>query len=287
MSKGKLYVVATPIGNLGDITLRALDVLKAVGAVACEDTRHTQKLLRHYAIAPKELLSLHRFNEKSRVAKVIGLLESGVDVAQVSDAGTPGLCDPGHILVAEVLQRGFEVCPIPGPSALAAALSVSGLDTDRFIFDGFLPRKIKGRREKLKEVERESRTLIFYEAPHRIVESLQDILQMLGNRKAILARELTKVHEEIVQGSVQSLLDKVSAWKECRGEMVLLVEGFRQDCAGEKIPEEKITRALRDCQAQGLSRRDAVRAVAEQTKISRKEVYRIALAAIADQRAHF
>lgn len=225
MNKGKLFIVATPIGNLSDITLRALDVLKTAGAVACEDTRHTAKLFAHYQIRPREIFSLHKFNERARAEKVLRLLASGMDVALVSDAGTPALNDPGHALIKLVAAGGFRVEPIPGPSALAAALCASGLPTDRFLFDGFLPRKSGQRRRRFTQVQNEERTLVFFESPHRLQKSLADALAVLGNRRAVLAREITKIYEEFLRGNLEELIQKVQDGAKCRGEMVLVIQG--------------------------------------------------------------
>ena len=225
MNNGKLYVVATPIGNLSDITLRALEILKIAGAVACEDTRHTHKLLAHYQLRPKEIFSLHKFNEKARTQKVLSLLGNGINVALVSDAGTPALNDPGHVLIKEVAVAGFVVEPIPGPSALVTALCASGFPTDSFLFDGFLPRKGGQRRRRFAELQQEKRTLVFFESPHRVEKSLEDALAVLGNRRAVLARELTKLYEEFLRGGLAEILEKLQTGSKSRGEMVLIVEG--------------------------------------------------------------
>lgn len=228
MGKGKLYVVATPIGNLGDITLRALEILKTAGAIACEDTRRTHTLLSHYQIHPKEMFSLHKFNERSRAEKILHLLASGVDVALVSDAGTPALNDPGYLLIARAAGEGYKIEPIPGPSALASALCASGLPSDSFVFDGFLPRKSGQRKRRFSELCKEERTLGFFESPHRVAKSLADALEVFGNRRAVLARELTKMHEEIIRENLETLLEKVKAWPKSRGEMVLVIEGYKK-----------------------------------------------------------
>lgn len=276
-AKGRLYVVATPIGNLGDITLRALEILKTADAVACEDTRHTQKLLNHFKIHPSEVFSLHKFNEKSRVEKVARLLEQGKNVALVSDAGTPALADPGHALIRAITGRGFAAEPLPGPSALAAALSASGMDTDRFVFEGFLPPKGKARKESLAALKDEVRTLAFYEAPHRLEESLRDMLEILGNRPAVLAREITKLHEEMLRADLRTLLETVQGREKSRGEIVLIVEGCKTPFAAAEKPAGDPVAAVRELESrEGLSRRDAIRRVAEQFGISRQDLYRAA-----------
>ncbi len=280
MPHGTLYVVATPIGNLRDITLRALDVLARAGALACEDTRHTQKLLSHYKIHPQEIFSVHKFNERSRCDKVLGLLEKGVDVALVSDAGTPTLSDPGGQLIAQVRERGIRVEPIPGPSAIVAALCCSGLQADAFLFDGFLPRKGKERRERFVALQNETRTLVFFETPHRLVASLADAAKALGDRKVVLARELTKLHEEIVHGTLEEIRRKVEGLESVRGEIVLMIEGCKAiPDVEKKSPQETIKEAVALChqlQTQsGLSRKDAMREAAQRCGIPRRELYQI------------
>jgi 16S rRNA (cytidine1402-2'-O)-methyltransferase len=218
---GCLYLVATPIGNLEDITLRAIRILKEVDLIACEDTRQTQKLLQHYEIQ-KSLVSYHEHNELTRAPELVIELEQGAKVALVSDAGTPGISDPGHRLVALCLRHHLPVVPIPGPSALVAALAASGLPLDEFLFLGFLPSRAGARRKALELLKAEPRTLVLYEAPHRIVETLADAAEILGPRPAVLAREVTKVHEEFRRGHLEELLE--SAQKRApRGEITLLI----------------------------------------------------------------
>jgi len=223
VSHGKLYVVATPIGNLEDITLRALRVLREVDLIAAEDTRHTRKLLDRYKIK-KRMVSYHEHNERERAERIIEDLKSGMKVALVSDSGTPAISDPGYVLIRRCVEEGIEVIPIPGPSALLAALSVSGLPVHRFIFEGFLPHKSGKRRNRLRQLAGEEGTIIFYESPHRLLKTLSDILEILGNRRVVIARELTKVHEEIFRGSIEEALERFGEG-ECRGEFTILVEG--------------------------------------------------------------
>jgi len=223
---GLLYVVSTPIGNLEDITLRALKVLKEVDLVASEDTRHTGLLLKHYGIK-KRLESYHDFNKERKAPALIEELKSGRSVAVTSDAGTPGISDPCYLLVKLAIQENIIVIPIPGASAFLSALVVSGLPTDRFAFEGFLPVKSGRRRKRLEELHEEKRTLIFYESPHRLLKTLQDISEILGERKMIVARELTKKFEEIKRGTPAEIKDYFQKSK-VRGELVLVIEGAKR-----------------------------------------------------------
>ncbi len=215
---GKLYVVSTPIGNLGDITLRALEVLKGVDAIACEDTRHAKKFLQHYGI-DRPLISYFEGNEKTRAPQIIQMLKEGKSVALISDAGTPTISDPGYRLVRMAREEGIEVLPVPGPSAIIAALSVSGLPTDRFIFEGFLPRKEGKRRRRLEELAEFEGSIILYESPHRIERTLKEILEVMGDRRVFIGREMTKMHEEYIFGWLSEVMERVKP----RGEIVIVV----------------------------------------------------------------
>ncbi len=219
---GVLYVVSTPIGNMRDITLRALDVLAQVDVIAAEDTRHTGLLLKRYAIRTP-LTSYHEYNRLKKTPELIARLRRGESVALVSDAGTPGISDPGSYLVRAALAENLRVQAIPGPTALVTALVTSGLATDRFVFEGFLPTK-KGRRTRLESLRQEERTLVFYESPHRVHRTLRDLLEVLGDRQAVVARELTKKFEEIIRGPLSRLVAELQG-KRMRGEVVLVVEG--------------------------------------------------------------
>jgi len=221
--KGALYVVATPIGNLEDITLRALRILKEVDLIAAEDTRHTGLLLKHFGIETP-LTSYFQGNESKKKEYILSRLNEGHPVALVSDAGTPGISDPGFRLIQVAIQNQVPVIPIPGPSAVIAALSVSGLPTDAFLFRGFLPHKSKKRRDLLSEIEGTRETLIFYESPHRIAETLQDIFDVLGDREIVLTRELTKVYEEILRGRVSEVQNQIEG-RTLKGEITLLISG--------------------------------------------------------------
>ena len=224
-NRGTLYVVATPIGNLGDLSTRAKTTLAEVSLIAAEDTRHSAHLLRSLGLETR-LTSLHEHNEQSRVSSILGVLSAGESVALVSDAGTPLVADPGFSLVSAAQAGGFRVVPIPGPCAVIAALSVAGLATDRFCFEGFLPPKRAARRARLESLKDESRTLVFYEAPHRVRESLEDLAQIFGDRLATLGRELTKIHETIYHGKLADLSLKASNDVDIeRGEMVFVISG--------------------------------------------------------------
>jgi 16S rRNA (cytidine1402-2'-O)-methyltransferase len=221
--KGTLYIVSTPIGNREDITLRALRILKEVDLIAAEDTRHTGLLLRHYGIQ-KPLTSYFEGNELKKRDFILSKLKQGDRIALVSDAGTPGISDPGFRLIQLAIENQIPVIPIPGPSAVIAALSVSGLPTDSFLFKGFLPHKIKKRRDLLKELEDVRETLIFYESPHRISETLRDIYEVLGDREIVLTRELTKIYEEVLRGKVTEIQNQIGGRK-LKGEITVVISG--------------------------------------------------------------
>ena len=219
--KAKLYIIATPIGNLGDITKRAIDTLKSVDLIACEDTRHSKILLNHYDIK-KPLLSFHSHSGKAKVDKIIEYLKNGDEVALISDAGTPGISDPGYMLIKEVLENGFEVIPIPGPSAVTTALCASGMPTDKFLYLGFLPVK-KGRQTLLKSLSHIPYTIVFYESPHRLIRTIDDLKKYLdGQTKIVIAKELTKIHETFFRGTLEDISKKLPDGK-ARGEYVILI----------------------------------------------------------------
>src|SRR5215831_1032654 len=258
---GCLYLVATPIGNLEDITLRALRILKEADQIACEDTRHTQKLLNHYGIS-KPLVSYHEHNEMTRAPELVLAMEQGAQVALVSDAGVPLVSDPGYRLVTLCLRHRLPVIPVPGPSALLAALSASGLPNDEFLFAGFLPARSAERRRALQRLRIEDRTIIFYEAPHRIEETLADAREILGDRTACLAREVTKLHEEFRRGTLSELIASLSD-KPVRGEITLLIGA---------VPAEH--RAAQRDSSQSLAER--VDELIRQAKLDRKEALKLA-----------
>ncbi len=269
MPKGTLYIVSTPIGNLEDITFRAVRVLKEADVIASEDTRHTLKLLNYYGIA-KPMISYWGEREKARAEEVIERLSTGRSVALVSDAGTPGISDPGGVLIKRALEEGYEVVPVPGPVALIAALTISGFPTEEFLFCGFLPAKQSQRRKFLDEMRLEKRTVVIYESPHRVVESMAEMSEIFGQRRMVLARELTKLHEDVMRGTVSEVFERLIDSK-IAGEYVLVVEG-RQE-AGEDDREEDAIKEIRSLMRKGLGRKEAVKRVAEQYGLSRKELY--------------
>lgn len=271
--RGTLYLISTPIGNLEDITHRAVRLLGQVDLIACEDTRHTRKLLNHYGLNTRTV-SYHEHNEQERAAQLLKLIESGSDVAIVSDAGTPGISDPGFRLTRLAIEGGARVVPVPGPSALITALVASGLPTDEFFFGGFLPARSGARRTRLKEVADMPATLIFYEAPHRIAASLKDAQEVLGERTAVVARELTKLHEEIARGRLSELAARFSS-EDARGEMVLIID--RDVIQGETQDETKAisVSALVDLlEKDGMDHRAALKKAARELGLSRDEAYR-------------
>ena len=274
---GELFIVATPIGNLEDITQRALRVLRDVDLIACEDTRHTRKLLNHFGIDTKTI-SYHEHNERERADELCGLLESGKSIALVSDAGTPLINDPGYRIVTAAIERGIAVVPIPGAVAFITALSASGLPPDEFFFGGFLPARANARRVKLEELLSIRATLVFYEAPHRIAATLKDAAEVLGNRRAVIARELTKLHEEFVRGTLNELVEQFSKAGKTRGEMVLIISGEPVESSPVK-PEQTITERLVDLvnklESEGLNSKDALKRAARETGIKRAEAYRM------------
>jgi 16S rRNA (cytidine1402-2'-O)-methyltransferase len=269
---GCLYLVATPIGNLEDITLRAIRILKEADIIACEDTRQTQKLLQHYGIR-KEMVSYHEHNELTRSPELAIELEQGAKIALVSDAGTPGISDPGHRLVTLCLRHHIPVVPIPGPSALVAALAASGLPTEEFLFVGFLPPRAGARRKALDALKAESRTLIFYEAPHRVVETLADASEILGPRPAVIAREVTKIHEEFLRGPLVELLE--SARKRApRGEITLLI-GPGDPQAQNVDARVPLKQRVEQLEAEGgIDRKAALKQAARERGLGKREAYK-------------
>ena len=269
---GTLYLVATPIGNLADITHRALQVLKDVDLIACEDTRHTNKLLNHYGITTKTI-SYHEHNEQQRAAHLIEKLKEGSDIAVVSDAGTPSISDPGFRLVRSAIENDITVVPVPGPSALISALIAAGLPTDEFFFAGFLPSRPNARRTRLSELVSVPGTLIFYEAPHRLAAALKDALAVLGEREAVVARELTKLHEEIRRGRLSELAAHYSNEQDARGEIVVLID--RNVITGATTKSETSIATLVDqFEQEGLDHRAALKKAARELGLSRAEAYR-------------
>ncbi|HEY7317576.1 MAG TPA: 16S rRNA (cytidine(1402)-2'-O)-methyltransferase [Candidatus Binatia bacterium] len=269
---GILYIVATPIGNLEDISFRAVRILREVDLVAAEDTRHTQILLRHHAIRTP-LASYHEHNEKTKAQELVMRLARGQNIALVSDAGTPAISDPGFRLVLEAIHAGVRVVPIPGASALTAVLSASGLPTDRFVFEGFLPARKMQRRERLKTLRDEPRTLIFFEAPHRVRDTLGDIGELLGNREAVLAREVSKIHEEFLRGPVSELLRTLGS-ADVRGEVTLIVSGAS---GSPGVSEDRLKAEILELKRKGLRVKEIAEVLGEKFAYPKKEIYRLAL----------
>jgi 16S rRNA (cytidine1402-2'-O)-methyltransferase len=266
-----LVLCATPIGNLEDITLRALTTLATADIVACEDTRRTGRLLSHHGIKAKKLVSYHDGNEAERATYLVDRISRGDLVALVSDAGTPGLSDPGYRLVRACIEAELAVAALPGPAAAIVAVTMSGLPCDRFIFEGFLPRKKAERRRRLQALVAEERTLVFYESPHRLVASLGDCAELLGDRQAAVARELTKLHEEVKRGS----LEELASWAADngpRGEMVVIVAGAATDAAAE-IDPGRLAAEARALMADGVERRAAMGQVARSNGVRRTDVF--------------
>ncbi|MBV9926366.1 MAG: 16S rRNA (cytidine(1402)-2'-O)-methyltransferase [Acidobacteria bacterium] len=273
--RGTLYLVATPIGNLEDVTRRALRVLAEADVVACEDTRRTRTLLEHFGIRARTV-SYHEHNERERATELAQLIEEGRTVALVSDAGTPGVNDPGYRVVRACVERNLRVVPVPGPTAFVAALTASGLPTDEFYFGGFLPAKSHARRERLAAVRQLRATLVFYETPHRLAHALADALEVLGEREAVVARELTKMHEEIMRGRLSELAERFRPEGAARGELVLVIdreeidEGVAEGTRAASSVADLVTRF----EAEGLDQRAALKRAARELGLTRDEAYR-------------
>ncbi len=271
---GTLYLVATPIGNLGDISRRALETLAAVDFIACEDTRHTAKLLNHFGIK-KKLVSYHEHNEQARSEEFAALLKDGKSIAVVSDAGTPAICDPALRIVQTAHETGANVVSIPGAVAFVNALVVSGLPTDSIFFGGFLPSKKNERRKRLLEVSTIQATIIFYETPHRLGKSLIDCLEILGNRDAVIVREITKIHEETIRGNLEELAEKFSS-REVKGEIVLVVDRETVQSLKFKAQSSKsVVERVAELEIEGVDRKIALKKAAKEFNLSRSEAYRI------------
>ena len=274
VAAGTLYLVGTPIGNLEDITLRALRTLKEVELIACEDTRQTVKLLNHYGIE-KPTISYHEHNELTRAAELVVHLEDGDNIALVTDAGTPGVSDPGYRLVALAVRHHIRVVPIPGASAFLSALVASGLPTDAFRFSGFLPAKAGARRTALEAIRNSPLTQIFYEAPHRIVETLRDIAEILGpERHIVIAREVTKLHEEFLRGRADTVLEQLEQRGDIKGEITLLI-GKAEDVPQTRVPGQRIAQRVRELMRSGeLEEKVALKQAAREFGMSKSEAYR-------------
>lgn len=273
-TSGLLVLVATPIGNLGDLSPRALTLLESADAVYCEDTRRSRTLFSAHGVRPRHrLLALHEHNENAAAAEVIERVARGETVALISDAGTPGISDPGAKVVAAVLEAGLSVSTVPGPTALVAALSVSGLAMDRFVMEGFVPRKA-GERARLYEAwRREERTIVFYESPQRLATTLGELALLFSTRRVAVARELTKLHEEVLRGTLAEVASAVAA-REILGEIVVVLEG---SLAPERVSDDAVAAALREGLARGLTLRDVVAQTVEDLGVAHRETYAIAL----------
>ncbi len=269
---GTLYLVATPIGNLEDITLRALRILKEVDIIAAEDTRHTLKLLNHFEIS-KPLISYYKQNESTKSAIIVEKLKAGKNIAVVSDAGTPGISDPGEQVVKSAIEHGIEIVPIPGACAFVNALIGSGMSTREFCFLGFLSAIKKERKEKLEELKYETKTLIFYEAPHKLKNTLKDIFEIFGDRNIILAKELTKIHEKFLRGKISEILEKLEIIK---GEFVIILEGndeSKKELELKQFNEMSLEEQYKFYENQGFDKKEIIKKIAKNRNINKNEIY--------------
>lgn len=274
MGKGTLYICPTPIGNLEDITFRTLKTLKKVDLIAAEDTRRTIKLLNYYEIK-KPLTSYHEHNEREKGAILIKKLEEGLDIGLVSDAGMPGISDPGQYLISKVIERNIDLIVLPGGTAAISALILSGLSTEKFVFEGFLPSKKKDRRKALENIKYEERTIILYESPYRVLDLLKDIKDIMGNRKVSISREITKVYEETIRGTIEEIIKKIKEEKP-KGEFVLILEGGEKNDVNY-YKNLTIKEHLRLYLDKGLTKKDAVKIVAKERSIPKNVVYKESL----------
>lgn len=266
--KGILYIVATPIGNLEDITLRAIRILESADLIAAEDTRQTLKLLNHLQIS-KQLISYHRHNEEIKTEFLIKELKKGKDVALVSDAGTPGISDPGEEIIRKCIEENIKIVPVPGACAMINALIASGISTKEFEFLGFLPINKKLRKNKLEEIKNANKTVILYEAPHKLLHTLEDLKEIINDRKIVLARELTKIHEEFIRGDINLLLDKA---EEIKGEIVLIIEANKNEKENDfaKLSIEEQYNLYKE---QGLDKKDIIKKIAKNKNVNKNEIY--------------
>jgi 16S rRNA (cytidine1402-2'-O)-methyltransferase len=273
MPTGTLYIVATPIGNLEDITLRAIRILKEVDLIAAEDTRHTRGLLDRHHI-DNQLTSYHDHNKEEKAPVLVARMLEGKSIALVTDAGTPGISDPGYFLINLAIDQKVPVVPIPGATAAIAALSISGLPTDSFVFEGFLPSKQVARQKRLQELAREKRTIIFYEAPHKIIRSIEDMLEVLGDRRAVVTRELTKIHEEAIRGTLSEVLKRLNEGS-IKGEFTVIIHGASAEPQKQDIGTAEYLKNLMI--HRGLSKKEAIAAAAEELGLPKKDVYKESL----------
>ena len=271
--KGTLYIVATPIGNLEDITFRAIRTLREVDLIAAEDTRRTRILLNHYHINNR-LTSYHEHNKHIRGKQLISKLEAGQSLALVSDAGTPGISDPGYFLIKLALESTIPVIPIPGVSAAITALSISGLPTDKFVFEGFLPNKVKARKDRIKKLKEEKRTIIFYESPKRLMTTLHYLLEIMGNMEVVVTRELTKVFEEVIRGRISDVITGLEG-RQIKGEITLLLSGKK---SRDEMPDTSISELIKDYQKKfDLPMKDLIKLISLDKGISKREIYQESL----------
>ena len=273
--KGKIYIVATPIGNLEDITFRALRILKEVDLIAAEDTRHTLQLLNHFEIS-KPLISYYKENEKVKSEVLLAKIKEGKNIAIVSDAGTPGISDPGEVIVKEALKEGIKIVPIPGACAFVNALVASGLDSKNFQFVGFLPVNQKEKNEILEEIKFNKNTLIFYEAPHKLLKTLESMLKVLGNRKVVLAKELTKIHESFLRDTLENAIKKIEAEEKIRGEFVVLVEGSevtKSEIEKDNLLNLSLQEHYKYYEELGFDKKEIIKKIAKDRNVSKNEIY--------------
>ena len=271
---GKLFLVATPIGNLEDITFRAINILKEVDIIAAEDTRHTLKLLNHYEIS-KPLISYHRHNEEVKSEILINKLLEGDNIALVTDAGTPGISDPGEEVVKEAIKNNIEVIPIPGACALVNALIVSGLNTKEFLFLGFLPLNKKNRDNALNKIKKANSTVILYEAPHKLIKTLQDLLKNVGDINCVLAKEITKIHEEFIRGNISNLLEQI---QEPKGEYVILLDLNNlenENDSEDEISQKTVEEQYKIYEAQGMNKKEIIKQIAKNKNVPKNEIYKL------------
>lgn len=270
---GKLYLIATPIGNLKDITYRAVEILKEVDVIAAEDTRHSLKLLNYLEIS-KPMISYHRHNEDTKTTELIKILQEGKSIGLITDAGTPGISDPGEEVVKEAIKEQIEVIPIPGACALINALIASGLGTKEFTFYGFLPLDKKLRTEKFEDIQKQNKTIIFYEAPHRLIKTLQEMEQRLGNIEVVLAKELTKIHEKFIRGTIEKVLETL---EDVKGEYIILFENHaktEKQIEIENINQLRIEEQFEIYTKKGLSKKDAIKQIAKNNKVPKDTIYK-------------
>lgn len=270
---GKLYLIATPIGNLNDITYRAVEILKEVDIIAAEDTRHSLKLLNYLEIS-KPMISYHRHNEDTKTAELIRILKDGKSIGLITDAGTPGISDPGEEVVKEAIKEQIEIIPIPGACALINALIASGLGTKEFAFYGFLPLDKKLRDEKFDDIQKQNKTIIFYEAPHRLIKTLKEIEQRLGNIEVVIAKELTKIHETFIRGTIEEVLETLD---DVKGEYIVLFENHaktEKQIEIENINQLSIEEQFKYYTKKGLSKKDAIKQIAKNNKVAKDTIYK-------------